>query len=365
MPIQTAADSISNSAGSPYGFKNRIINGDMRIAQRGTTALSIDNGGWQRPVDKIESYFAATGSKFTAQQNAGAVTPPVGFTNYVGITSTSAYTVGAGEWSAVRQIIEGYNVADLMWGTANAQPITLSFWVRSSLTGIHGGAIYNGDGSRCYPFTYTINDANTWEYETITIPGDTSGTWNSTNGPSITPSFSMGTGATLSGPAGAWAGTFYASATGAVSVVGTNGATWYMTGLQVEKGSQATAFDYRDYGRELILCQRYYETSYPSTVTPGTNGYVGPAAVSARTTQNGYCFYTVPYSVQKRATPSVSLWSYSGTANQLGSFDSGTNLGAASALQITAYSFLLCNNSGGNIADGSPITINFAASAEL
>jgi len=337
------------------GFKNRIINGDMRIAQRGTASISVDNGSWQRPVDKIESYFSATGSKFTAQQNAGAVTPPVGFTNYVGITSTSAYTVGAGEWSSVRHLIEGFNVADLMWGTANAQPITLSFWVRSSLTGTHGGAIYNGDGSRSYPFTYTINAANTWEYETITIPGDTSGTWNSTNGPSITPSFSMGTGATLSGPAGAWAGTFYASATGAVSVVGTNGATWYMTGLQLEKGSTATAFEYRDFGRELILCQRYYEKSYDYGTAPGTSNVLQQAiglGIYTNTPAAYNRFGHVYFKVAKRAGPTVTLYApatgSSATASNATSGDGGTNIGYCQAAQVNQYGFNIAASVGGS-----------------
>jgi hypothetical protein len=208
-------------------------------------------------LDRWEALSTAA-SKFKIGQNAGAVTPPAGFINYLGCTSLSAYTVGASETFAVRQQIEGLNVADLAWGTASAATVTLSFWVRSSLTGTFGGVLENSGGSRGYPFTYTISASNTWEQKTVTIPGDTTGTWLTTNGVGIIVVLSIGAGATVSGTAGAWASANYSSATGAVSVVGTNAATWYVTGVQLEKGSTATSFDVRPYTTELQLCQRYY-----------------------------------------------------------------------------------------------------------
>ena len=133
----------------------------------------------------------------------------------------------------------------------------LSFWVRSSLTGTFGGALQNGAGNRSYPFSYAVVAANTWEQKAVTIVGDTSGTWLTTNGIGIEAFFSLGAGSTVSGTAGAWAASGLISATGAVSVVGTNGATFYITGVQLEKGSTATSFDYRPYGTELALCRRY------------------------------------------------------------------------------------------------------------
>jgi hypothetical protein len=255
MPIQTAADSISNSAGSPYGFKNRIINGAMVIDQRNAGA-SVTANNDVFGVDRFQIVASQT-SKLTTQQNAGSVTPPTGFKNYLGTTSTSAYTVGASELFTQRQIIEGLNVADLDWGLSTAKTVTLSFWVRSSLTGTFGGSLNNADATRNYPFTYTINSANTWEYKTIIVPGDTSGTWLTTNGRGIQIHFGLGVGSTYSGTAGSWSGSVYYSATGATSVVGTNGATFYITGVQIEKGTQATAFDYRPHTTELALCQRY------------------------------------------------------------------------------------------------------------
>jgi len=244
------------NASSNFGFKNRIINGAMVIDQRNAGA-SVTPAAATYTLDRWYA-FMDVGSKFSVQQST---TAPAGFTNSMLITSTSAYTVGAGEAYGVRQMIEGFNAADFGWGTANAQTVTLSFKVRSSLTGTFGGVLRNSANNRTYPFTYTISAANTFEDKSVTIAGDTSGTWLTTNGTGIGVVFGIGVGSTISGPAGAWAGTGYWGATGATSVVGTNGATFYITGVQLEKGSTATSFDYRPYGTELALCQRYYYKS--------------------------------------------------------------------------------------------------------
>ena len=293
MPIQTAIDSINNNQGSPFGFKNRIINGAMVIDQRNAGA-SVTPADGAYTLDRWFVYqFVA--SKFSVQQNAGSVTPPVGFTNYLGVTSLSAYTVLSGGANTVAQSIEGFNTADLQWGTANAKTVTLSFQVYSSLTGTFGGSVQNSAANRSYPFTYTVSSANTWTSISITITGDTSGTWvGATNGKGMTISFGLGVGSTYSGTAGSWAGAQYFSATGATSVVGTNGATFYITGVQLEKGSTATSFDYRDYGRELIMCQRYYYAA-PS-------GYINYPAFHYST--SAYTF--VPFPVLMRTDPTVT-----------------------------------------------------------
>lgn len=255
---------ISSNAVTPVvGMKNKIINGAMVIDQRNAGAsVTATSGNQTFSVDRYRLY-ASQNSKYTAQQNAGSVTPPVGFTNYLGITSSAATSVGASEYYSVIQRLEGFNVADLGWGTANAKTVTLSFWVRSSLTGTFGGSLTNSAYNRSYPYSYTISSANTWEQKSVTIAGDTSGTWLTTNGVGIELSFGLGVGSTYSGTAGAWAGSWYSSATGATSVVGTNGATFYITGVQLEVGSTATSFDYRPYTTELQLAQRYFQI-YPA-----------------------------------------------------------------------------------------------------
>jgi hypothetical protein len=161
-----------------------------------------------------------------------------------------------------QQKIEGFNTADLAWGTSDAKAVTLSFWVKSNLTGTFGGSLRNSAENRGYPFNYTISTSNTWEYKTITISGDTTGTWLTDNSTGIGVCFSLGMGTTYSNTAGAWATGNYASATGATNVMATLGNTFYITGVQLEVGTSATGFEYRQYQQELALCQRYYQTSF-------------------------------------------------------------------------------------------------------
>jgi len=248
----TLAVNIAQTGSNNTTFRNRIINGAMVIDQRNAGASVTPTNG-QYLVDRFTTALTQA-SKFTAQQSTIA---PVGFTKSLKITSSSAYSVLSTDYFGIGQVIEGFNVADMGWGTANAKTVTLSFQVYSSLTGTFGGAIFNDAANRSYPFTYTISSANTWTTASVTIAGDTTGTWATNNSGGMKIYFNLGTGSTYSGTAGAWAGTFYLSATGATSVVGTNGATWYVTGVQLEAGSTASSFEYRSYGTELALCQRY------------------------------------------------------------------------------------------------------------
>jgi hypothetical protein len=241
--------STQNTAATGFGFKNRLFNGNMAIDQRAT---AVTAAGYT--VDRWK-YDASQSGKASVAQGTDT---PAGYKNCVSVTSSSAYSVLSTDYFILQQRIEGNNVVDLNFGFVGASTVTLSFWVKSSLTGTFGGALQNSGASRCYPFSYTISAANTWEQKSITIAGDTTGTWLTTNGIGLTVSFGLGVGTTYSGTANAWAATDYESVTGATSVVGTNGATWKLTGVQLEKGSTATSFDYRPYGTELALCQRYY-----------------------------------------------------------------------------------------------------------
>jgi hypothetical protein len=232
----------------------------MRIDQRNAGASVAITTSDNYITDRFFSGVAAN-SKLTGQQNAGSVTPPAGFVNYLGMTvaASANVTVGASETYFIAQHLEGLNTADLAWGTASASAVTLSFWVRSSVTGTFGGSLRNSAANRSYPFTYAVSVANTWEQKSVTITGDTSGTWLSTNGIGIRLIFGLGVGSSLSGTAGAWAAANYVSATGAVKLIETNSATFYITGVQLEIGSTATPFERRLYGNELINCQRYYQ----------------------------------------------------------------------------------------------------------
>jgi hypothetical protein len=275
MPYGTVnADSLVSSDGgviSPNinSLRNRIINGAMVIDQRNAGASVTPANSYT--LDRWQGVNTQA-SKFTVQQNAASVTPPAGFSNYLGVTSSSAYSVLTGDTFCIVQNIEGFNTADLDFGKASASTVTLSFRVYSSLTGTFGGALTNNAANRSYPFSYSVPAANTWTTISVTIAGDTSGTWvGATNGLGLIVRFGLGSGATFSGTAGAWSAGNFVQPTGSVSVVGTNGATFYITGVQLEKGSVATSFDYRPYGTELALCQRYYYTtgSFSSPLTTG------------------------------------------------------------------------------------------------
>ena len=256
--IGTSVANTSLGAGNASIMKNRIINGAMVIDQRNAGASVTPTTDGQYTLDRF-ALGLSQASKFSIQQTT---TAPTGFVNSLKATVLSAVTVGSSDYFFLLQSIEGYNIADLGWGTANAKTVTLSFQVYSSLTGTFGGAIYNQNNGapRSYPFTYTVSSANTWTSISVTIAGDTSGTWATTNGAGMTVRFGLGAGSSFSGTAGAWAGSNLVSATGATSVVGTNGATFYLTGCQLEVGSSATGFEYRIYGTEFVNCQRYYQT---------------------------------------------------------------------------------------------------------
>ena len=290
---------IGTIADSSLGFRNRLINGACVIDQRNAGAASANTIN-NYFLDRWQVLQTAITGKIVAQQNAGSLSAanrPAGFTNYLGITSQSAYSITSSDNFSILQQIEGFNVADFGWGTANAQTATLSFWVRSSLTGTFGGAFSNAGVTRSYPFSYTISAANTWELKTVTVAGDTSGTWATDNTSGIRVWFGLGAGSTYSGTAGAWAAADYRSATGATSVVGTNGATFYITGVQLEKGSTATSFDYRPYGTELALCQRYYWK-----ITPVSSYVIYGSGFTANTTD---AFCSIQYPVPMRTSPAL------------------------------------------------------------
>jgi hypothetical protein len=323
--------SATNTSSQSYnGFKNRIINGAMVIDQRNAGASVTPTTGTYT-LDRWRAYQNVAG-KFTVQQSS---TAPAGFTNSTLITSTSAYTASGTDLFLFIQYIEGYNVADLGWGTANAQTVTLSFWVRSSLTGTFGGALVNGAEDRNYPFTYTISSANTFEYKTITIAGDQSGTWLKTNGLGMEVNFGIGAGSTYSGTAGAWAAGAKFTATGATSVVGTNGATFYITGVQLEKGSTATSFDYRPFTTELALCQRYFEKTYNIDVVAGTNTAVGRLAPGSASDNGNNTSVDWRFAVEKRASPTLTYYTTTGT---VGSWNF-ERLGSSSTATVATDSF--------------------------
>lgn len=294
--------STQTTAATGFGFKNRVINGDMRIAQRTAGPATPTNG--YNTVDRW-SYWGSASSKFSQQQYTNntetgyATRVAAGFQSYLGNSVTSAVSIGSGDYFFLQHCIEGYNFADFAFGTSNAKTLTLSFWVYSSLTGTFGGSFQNNAQDRSYPFSYTISSANTWTYITVTATGDISGTWLTNNSVGLIINFGLGMGSARSSTAGSWQAGGYFSSTGAVSVVGTNSATFHVTGVQLEKGSTATAFDYRDFGRELIMCMRYY-TKFGGTSSGEALavGMVNDAPTAA--------WFVVKYPITMRAAPTLA-----------------------------------------------------------
>jgi hypothetical protein len=279
----------------------------MRVNQRGF-ASDVDNA---YTVDRFV-YQSSQGDKFTITQDTDTPSGE-GFVNSLKFVVASAVSIGASDYFMITQPIEGVNTALLRLGTSSAKTFTLSFWTRSSLTGTFGGAMGNA-GTRYYPFTYTISSADTWERKTITVAGDTTGTWATDTSHGLIVRFGLGVGSTKSGTAGAWAAGEFFSATGATSVVGTGSATWYITGVQLEAGSTASDFEHEDYGTMLTKCQRYYEKSYNQGVTPGTTTNPGLIFV-----YNGGAFGAMGgfrFAVTKRATPTMTGYTEAGTSGQ-------------------------------------------------
>jgi hypothetical protein len=319
-------------------FRNRVINGDMQIDQRNAGAAVTASGSCI--LDRFINY--RSGGAYTAQRST---TAPAGFVNSMLMTNTTSASPTT--FSFFGQIIEGLNIADLGFGTANAQAVTVSFWANSSVAGIYSISVTNGNGDRAYPAQYTINTINTWEYKTITVPGDTTGTWATNNTSGIFLRFNLGSPSARTAPSGAWVAGNYDGAngsTGATTWANTTNATFYITGVQLEKGTAATAFERRPYGTELALCQRYYYLIAKGTDT----GLIGSASYFSSTRADGVLFiptsmrsvptfslttgasyYRVYLAGSSYSTPSISLNGY--TANYSGVyFYNNTNLSSLS-----------------------------------
>lgn len=361
---QSAVAALRVGADYSGTFRNKIINGDMRIDQRNAGA-SFTPTDQTLALDRWK-FRVSQASKYTVQQVADG---PSGYVNSMKITSSSAYPVVTGDYFAFNQRIEGYNVADLDFGLATARTVTLSFWVKSSLTGVFGGVLQNGAETRSYGFTYTITSANVWQYVTVTIPGDTSGTWIKDNGIGLYVTFNLGTGSTYGS---ATSNTWAAQATqftpsGTVSVVGTNAATWQITGVQLESGSSATAFERRPYGIELGMCQRYF-IIYGSVGSTGTQGDIFPGFYR----NSSSVFMPIQYPVMMRTTPSFTFISASGAQFSSQTQDTTVSSFSLSNTPTPRSAFVYANSSAAFAAGNGIVysntgstTNSFSFSAEL
>jgi hypothetical protein len=358
-------NSLQTAAASPFGLKNRLINADMRIDQRNNGAsvsLPVGTATGLYPIDRW-AIFKGTAGGFTGQRSTLA---PAGFTNSIQFTVTNAVTPASTDFFGVRQNIEGLNVDDLGWGTANAQTVTLSFWIRCSVTGTYNWSLMNSAETRGYVASFTVNSANTWEYKTLTIPGDTSGTWLTNNGVGVRVYLDLGTGSTYSTTAGSWQTFNFAyGLTGGTKFIANAGATMNVTGVQLERNTTATPFEWIPYGTELALCQRYYHRITPAAAMFGSAFVV--TSTQARS--------VIPFPVTMRIAPTAL--EQTGTASNYGvffnntftncsavpTFSASTTLSAQTTLTVASG---LTGGQAGNFFDNSPSSNAYLGwSAEL
>jgi hypothetical protein len=334
---------MTPTADSLQGFRNRIINGDMRIDQRNAGAsVTIVNDTNQYTADRWQ-IVENSSCVLSAQQVTDA---PSSFQNSLKVTvTTAAGSVGASEIGFAEQRIEGFNTADFAFGSASASAVTMSFWVKSSITGNFSGSLRNGENNRSYPFTYTINSANTWEQKTVTITGDTTGTWTTNNGVGMRVTFDIGSGSSRRGTAGAWAASNLDGVTGAASIVTTLNATWQITGVQLEQGSVATPFERRPYGTELQLCQWYFF----SVNAIGTNG------TTVNTTK---AIFTIRPPVTMRATPTTTYENQNRLTYPTVVDYTGVYTGSTRTLSPDSIAFDYNQSSGSTFTQNVPVALN-------
>jgi hypothetical protein len=369
----TAAVDLAQYGTTSPSWRNRIINGGMTIDQRNagaSIALPDGNANYLFAVDRFGA-SRASGGTATAQQSTVA---PSGYINSFLYTTGAAITPAAGDTAQLFQAIEGFNIADLGWGTANAQTVTLSFWVRSSLTGTFSGVFRNSAGDRSYVFSFTIASANTFEYKTITILGDTSGTWLTNNQRGIFVSFDMGCGSDFrTATVGSWVSGSFRGATGSIQLNTTSSATFYITGVQLERGTVATPFDYRGIGQELSLCQRYFQKSGQSSSGQWIPGSTTNAGLDIRTaarfvTTTNRAAVNIPFFVPMRVNPSITI--YPGRAGVTNTASRITVYNDNTLVTFNAGGLVISvNGVNGHFSDLSTstefYTFNFVAEAEL
>lgn len=296
------------------GFRNKLINGAMVVAQRGTAAVT-GSASAQYPVDRWVVYNG-TGT-VTFQQST---TAPAGYSNSLLATVTATGSYSTTGYTEFAQHIEGFNAADLAWGTASAKQIVLSFWTRASVTGAYNICFQNASQGRSYVTTFTVNASNTWEYKTIYVNGDTSGTWATDNTVGLRVWLNLGMGSAYDTTANTWTAGNYGSTSGAVDFAANSGATFYITGVQLEQNYQPTPFEQRPIGVELALCQRYYQRI---TASGGDNAFAAGVFLSSTQPLGVYTFPIM------RAAPTLNFTN--------GTYDVVTNAAAPTASSVVAF----------------------------
>ena len=343
-------------------FRNIIINGDMAVAQRATSTASITSAGF-KTVDRF--YTGVTTAGTWTQSQDTDVPSGEGFATSLKMDCTTADgSLAAGDLVQLVQYVEGQNLQYLKWGTAYAQSLTLSFWVKSVLTGTYIAELRNSDNTRTICSSYTISSASTWEKKTITFVGDTNSGPANDNGEGLRLTLWLAAGSTYTSGslATSWQTTTQANrAVGQVNLASSTSNNFWITGIQLEAGSVATDFEVETFGQNLQRCQRYYEKSYNYADPPATTGSGG---------SNGLQFggatanidASVLMSVRKRAAPTLTVYDLAGTSNKAsyytGSWNNGGSLGGSRAKETYVHVDT-------NISSSTIVAWQYTAAAEL
>jgi hypothetical protein len=346
------------------GARNLIINGAKVIDQRNAGA-SVSGDG-QFPVDRWKASKVGAGA-FSMQQSS---TAPSGFNHSVVCTVTTADTsIAASDEYSYRHFVEAFNFSHANWGTSSAYPVTLSFWVRSSVTGTYAVGFRNNAGNRTNPSTYTISSANTWEYKTITVAGDTTGTWEgASNSIGVGVIFSLGAGSNFQGTANAWNASGTWSTASATQWISNSGATFYITGVQLEVGETATPFEHRSFGDELRRCQRYFEKSYAYQTLIGTSTGTGAVSCDSDISSTGsryFIFSANNFKVTKRTTPTLTIYSQDGVIDRISKYNSPTTKVTVDSVSSRSDNSLGTYIQGATSDNTQPYNFHWVADAEL
>ena len=359
--------------GSSLANKNFVINGAMNVAQRGTSFSFAHDGTTNAyTLDKFAFIVSNTDSLDGTVTQATDVPTGKGFANsFKWTTGTAESAVASDEVMYIEHKVEAQNVAGLRYGTSDAKPVTLSFWVKSSITGTFNSGIYQSDGARIITKTYTISSANTWEYKTLTFAGDTSGTINDDNGEGLRPIWNIFSGSDYtSSDSTSWGS--YSSATWAYghaqnAHATTAGATFLLTGVQLEIGEKATEFEHEPFETTLHKCERYFCKSYNYSVAVGTASYFGMRGTDLEENNQGSGYrekYDLMFPVRMRNSPTVTVYDSAGTVNKCNYYISATST-AGKTFTVSAAKDTCFGGYSDRTTTIGGWRVHFAADAEL
>ena len=321
----SAVTAVKTSGVATNPFRNIVINGDMRIAQRATSASSLSSSGYHT-LDRYISVIDGAGA-WTQSRSTTAPTDQ-GFDTSLKMDCTTADgSLAATDMLVIQQRFEGQMLQYLKKGTSNAESLTASFWVRSNKTGTYICELRDANNTRYISKSYTISSADTWENKTLTFAGDTTGELGNNNGASLYLTFWLAAGSNFSsGTLGtSWHTTGANRAVGQVNLADSTSNEWYITGIQLEVGTSATDFEHLPFDVTTTRCQRYFQKSYELDTAPGTATDVGVQWTGGSSDSGNNVSFLPDFKTTMRASPTVTGYARDGTSGEGSYFRNGAS----------------------------------------